>query len=70
MRFQILRSNETAQLKIEQHKKKRLDETKKLKEKEFIKEGRKIHKKEKQARRLEFLESEMLKRLKDTHIKQ
>ena len=70
IRFEILKQNETAQLKLEQQRKKRLDETKKLKELEFIKEGKRIKKKEKQAKKLELLESEILKRLKETHLKQ
>lgn len=34
------------------------------------KEGRVILKKDKEVRKLEILESEVLKRLRDTHIKQ
>lgn len=54
---------------MELQKKKRMEESKKLKAVEFVKEGKKIIKKEKQARKLELLESEILKRLKETHLK-
>lgn len=36
----------------------------------LIKEGKIIVKKDKQVRKLEILEAEVLKRLKDTHLKQ
>jgi len=37
---------------------------------EINKEGKKIMKKEKEAKKLEILEAEVLKRLRETHMKQ
>jgi hypothetical protein len=41
-----------------------------MKNEEIGKEGKIIIKRDKEARKLEILESEVLKRLRDTHIKQ
>ena len=47
-----------------------MESQKKIKEDMLIKEGKLIVKKDKQVRKLEILEAEVLKRLKDTHLKQ
>ena len=47
-----------------------MESQKKIKEEMLIKEGKLIVKKDKQVRKLEILEAEVLKRLKDTHLKQ
>jgi hypothetical protein len=40
-----------------------------MRETVFINERKKTKKKEKEARKLEIMEAEILRRLKDTHIK-
>ena len=46
-------------------------ETQRLQKNEIIdKEGKVILKKDREVRKLEVLESEVLKRLRDTHVKQ
>ena len=47
-----------------------MESQKRLKDEMLIKEGKMIVKKDKQVRKLEILEAEVLKRLKDTHLKQ
>jgi hypothetical protein len=47
-----------------------MESQKRLKDEMLIKEGKIIVKKDKQVRKLEILEAEVLKRLKDTHLKQ
>lgn len=47
----------------------KLAKTKRVKEDQMFDESVKISKKEKEARKLEMLEAEILKRLRDTHIK-
>ena len=47
-----------------------MESQKKIKEDMLIKEGKLIVKKDKQVKKLEILEAEVLKRLKDTHLKQ
>lgn len=46
---------------------KKIEESRKHREVEYLKEGKKIKKKENEAKKLEILESEILKRLKETH---
>jgi len=41
-----------------------------LKDEQIKKEGKIIHKREKEAKKLEILEAEVLKRLRDTHVRQ
>ncbi len=53
--------------KIEIIKKRRIEENLRHKEQEAISEHRKMRKQEKQARRLEMVEAEILQRLKETH---
>lgn len=48
----------------------KLDVFKKEKDDQLIKEGKFILKKDKETRKLELLEAEVLKRLRDTHVKQ
>lgn len=48
----------------------KLAKSKRIKEDQMFDESVKISKKEKEARKLEMLEAEILKRLRDTHIKQ
>lgn len=48
-------------------RKKKLDENMRTKEKEVVSEKKLIKKKEKQAKKLELLEAEILQRLKETH---
>lgn len=55
--------------KAESQKKKKVDCSKKLKDSYLLSEGKQIRRKEHQARKLEQLENEVLKRLKDTHAK-
>lgn len=50
-------------------KQKKVEENKRYKENEYLKEGKKMKKKENEAKRLEMLEAEILKRLKDTHLR-
>jgi len=47
----------------------KIAKTKRVKEDQMFDESVKISKKEKEARKLEMLEAEILKRLRDTHIK-
>ena len=47
----------------------KLAKTKRVKEDQMFDESVKITKKEREARKLEMLEAEILKRLRDTHIK-
>ena len=53
--------------RIEIERKKRIEEHLRQKEKEAVMEAKKIKKQEKQARRLELVEAEILQRLKATH---
>jgi hypothetical protein len=61
---------EASKIKMEQNLQNKIENHKKKKEDEIQKEGRIILKKEKEARKLEVLEAEVLKRLRDTHLKQ
>ena len=63
----IYRSMQNAQHKLEIIKLKKQEEGKKMRQSYFQKEERMIKKKENQARKLETIEAEILKRLKDTH---
>lgn len=47
-----------------------MENQKRMKDEMLIKEGKMIVKKDKQVKKLEILEAEVLKRLKDTHLKQ
>jgi hypothetical protein len=53
--------------KIEQSKKQKIDDHLREKEREIIEESRYIKKKERQARKLEMAEAQILMRLKETH---
>ena len=61
--------SEAAKIKADQQKLSCLQANKAIKEEQLAKEGKIILKTEKQSRKLEVLESEVLRRLKDTHIK-
>ena len=47
-----------------------MESQKRLKDEMLIKEGKMIIKKDKSLKKLEILEAEVLKRVKDTHLKQ
>ena len=53
--------------KIELSKKQKIDDHLREKEREIIEESRYIKKKERQARKLEMAEAQILMRLKETH---
>lgn len=61
---------EASKIKNEQFLVNRLDNQRRTKDDQIRKESKIIIKKEKQSRKLEILEAEVLKRLRDTHIKQ
>ena len=61
---------ELAHEKAEMFKSKKLEETRKEKEEEMLKEAKKVKKKTLKARRLEMIEAEILLRLRETHNKQ
>lgn len=61
---------EASKIKNEQFLVNRLENQKRTKDDQIRKESKIIMKKEKQSRKLEILEAEVLKRLRDTHIKQ
>jgi hypothetical protein len=46
-----------------------MESQKRLKDEMLVKEGKIIIKKDKQVKKLEILEAEVLKRLKETHLK-
>ena len=62
--------NEAAKIKADQMKLSTLHASKSMKEQQIAKEGKCILKMERQTRKLELLESEVLKSLRDTHVKQ
>ena len=74
------RQNQIANIKImceqmpkarrEQQEIKRWENVRKNKEAELITEIKKMNQKEKDAKKLEHLEAKILKRLKETHLKQ
>lgn len=61
---------EASKIRAEQSLIHKMEGLKKEKEDEIHKESRIILKKEREARKLEILEAEVLKRLRDTHLKQ
>ena len=48
----------------------KLEAQKRQREEQLLKESKKVLKKEKEAKKLELLEAEVMKRLRDTHIRQ
>ena len=69
-RFELQVMQEASKIKKEQNLVNRLEEQRQLKNGIIAKEGKIAQKKEKEARKLEVLEAEVLRRLRDTHIKQ
>jgi len=61
---------QASKIKNEQFLINRLENQKKMKDMELDKEGKIIMKKEKEAKKLEILEAEVLKRLRETHVRQ
>jgi hypothetical protein len=61
---------EASKIKNEQIFVSKLDQQKRDKDMKISKESKIIIKKEKEARKLEVLEAEVLKRLRDTHVRQ
>lgn len=47
-----------------------METQRKLRDQQFQEESKMLKRKEREARRLELLEAEVLKRLKDTHLRQ
>ena len=66
-RLEIQIQMKEAQERIEQMRKKKVDDNLRTKEKEVNSEQKRIKQKEKQAKKLELLEAEILQRLKETH---
>ena len=69
-RFEQQVMNEASKIKQEQYLINKLETQKRIKDEMLQKEEKQILKKEKQVKKLELLEAEVLKRLKDTHVKQ
>jgi hypothetical protein len=61
---------EAQKIKNEQFLVNRLNQQQQIKDDMILKENKIIIKKDKEARKLEFLEAEVLKRLRDTHVRQ
>ena len=61
---------EAAKMKNEKTKLEKATANLQEKENELQRQGKMILKKEKETRKLEVLEAEVLKRLRDTHVKQ
>ena len=61
---------EAAKMKNEKNKLEKATTNLQEKENELQRQGKAILKKEKETRKLEVLEAEVLKRLRDTHVKQ
>ena len=61
---------EAAKMKNEKTKLEKATASLQVKEGELQRQGKLILKKEKETRKLEVLEAEVLKRLRDTHVKQ
>ena len=61
---------EASKIRQEQNLINKLESQKNQKHDQIAKESRIITKKEKEARKLEVLEAEVLQRLRDTHIRQ
>ena len=61
---------EASKIKQEQNLVNKLESQRLQKSDQIGREGRVILKKDKEVRKLEILESEVLKRLRDTHVKQ
>ena len=61
---------EAAKMKNEKTKLEKATANLQEKENELQRQGKAILKKEKETRKLEVLEAEVLKRLRDTHVKQ
>ena len=61
---------EASKIRQEQNLVNKLESQKNQKHDQIAKESRIITKKEKEARKLEVLEAEVLQRLRDTHIRQ
>lgn len=68
--FELKVIKQASKIKNEQHIMNRLENQKRLKEEELNKQGKLIVKRDKEAKKLEILEAEVLKRLRDTHVKQ
>ena len=61
--------NEASKIKHEQHIVNKLESQRKLKDDAFSSESKMVLKKEREAKKLEILEAEVLKRLRDTHLR-
>lgn len=61
--------NEAYKIKNEQQWLNKLESQKKLRDDAFLVESKQVLKKEKEAKKLEILEAEVLKRLRDTHMR-
>lgn len=68
-RFEQQVMSEASKIKHEQYLVNRLESQRKMKDEQILKEGKKIFKREKEAKKLEILEAEVLKRLRDTHVR-
>ena len=68
-RFEQQVMSEASKIKQEQFLVNRLEAQKKLKDEQILKESKIIAKREKEAKKLEILEKEVLQRLRNTHVR-
>ena len=61
--------NEASKIKHEQYLVNKLESQRKLRDDAFMSESKMVLKKEREAKKLEILEAEVLKRLRDTHLR-
>ena len=69
-RFELQVMQEASKIKQAQYMMNKAENQRKTKETDLYKEEKVILKREKEARKLEHLEQEVLKRLRDTHVRQ
>jgi hypothetical protein len=69
-RFELQVMSEASKIRHEQFLVGKLEGQKRQREEALLKESKQVMKKEREAKKLELLEAEVMKRLRDTHLRQ